>query len=191
MDKEKESKDSSDMDEDPAPKPTEKAEGGTSTGNPYKSTKKGAFHTFLGPPMAKAQRAAMRSLNATVPKVCQYVRWSEMLVQWSRYDHPEHIPDGYCTMVVNPLIQGYEFSKCLMDGGTSLNIMYVETPTKLGLTKTQLRHSDVTFYGVVPGRQAKSLGSITLKVAFGDENNYHEEPITFEVVPFKSTYDVT
>jgi hypothetical protein len=24
-------------------------------GNPYKSTKKGAFHTFLGPPTTKAQ----------------------------------------------------------------------------------------------------------------------------------------
>jgi hypothetical protein len=90
-------------------------------------------------------------------------------------------------MVVNPLIQGYEFSKCLMDGGSSLNIMYVETLTKLGLTKTQLRRSAVTFYGVVPGHH---LGSINLKVAFSDENNYREEPITFEVVPFKSTYHV-
>jgi hypothetical protein len=72
-DKEKESKDSSDMDENPAPKPAEKAEGGAGTGNPYKSTKKGAFHTFLGPPTTKAQRAVMRSLNATVPKVRQYV----------------------------------------------------------------------------------------------------------------------
>jgi hypothetical protein len=85
-----------------------------------------------------------------------------MPVQWSRDDHPEHIPDGYYAMVVNPLIQGYEFSKCLMDGRSSLNIMYVETLTKLGLTKIQLRHSAVTFYGVVPGRQAKSLRSITL-----------------------------
>jgi hypothetical protein len=157
-DKEKESKDSSNMDEDPAPKPTEKAEGGTVTGNPYKSTKKGAFHTFLGPPTTKAQRAAMRSLNATVPKDRQYVRWSEMPVQWSHNDHPEYILDGYYAMVVNPLIQGYEFSKCMMDGGSSLNIMYVETLTKLGLTKTQLCHSALTFYGVVPGRQAKSLG---------------------------------
>jgi hypothetical protein len=31
---------------------------------------------------------------------------------------------------------------------------------------------------------------ITLKVAFSDENNYRKEPITFEVVPFKSTYHV-
>jgi hypothetical protein len=77
-----------------------------------------------------------------------------------------------------------------MDGGSSLNIMYMETLIKLGLTKTQLHHSAVTFYEVVLGRQAKSLGSITLKVAFSDENNYYEEPITFEVVPFKSTYHV-
>jgi hypothetical protein len=156
----------------------------------HSKTPKGAFHTFLGPPTAKAQRAAMRSLNATVPKVRQYVRWSEVPVHWSRDDHPEHIPDGYYAMVVCPVIQGYEFSKCLMDGGSSLNIMYVETLTKLGLTMTQLRHSTVTFYGVLPGRQAKSLGSITLKVAFRSEENYREEPITFEVVPFKSTYHV-
>jgi hypothetical protein len=77
-----------------------------------------------------------------------------------------------------------------MDGGSILNIIYMETLTKLGLTKTQLRHSTVTFYGVVPGRQAKSLGSITLKVAFGDKNNFHKEPITFEVVYLKSTYHV-
>jgi hypothetical protein len=172
-DKDKESKDGSDMDEDPAPKPTEKAGGGAGTGNPFKNTnKKGAFHTFLGPPTAKAQRAAIRSLNATVQKVRQYVRWSEVPVHWSHDDHPEHIPDGYYAMVVCPVIQGYKFSKCLMDGGSSLNTMYVETLTKLGLTKTQLRHSTVTFYGVVPGHQAKSLGSITLKVAFGSEENY-------------------
>jgi hypothetical protein len=53
-DKEKESKDSSDINEDPATKPTEKAEGGAGMSNTYKSTKKGAFHTFLGPPTAKA-----------------------------------------------------------------------------------------------------------------------------------------
>jgi hypothetical protein len=67
-DKDKESKDGSDMDEDPTPKPAEKAKGDAGKGNPIKN-KKGAFHTFLGPPTAKAQKAAMRSLNATVPKI--------------------------------------------------------------------------------------------------------------------------
>jgi hypothetical protein len=45
-------------------------------------------------------------------------------VKWSHNDHPEHILEGYYAMVVNPLIQGYEFTKCLMDGGTSLNTMH-------------------------------------------------------------------
>jgi hypothetical protein len=188
-DKDKESRDGSDIDEDPVPKPAKKAEEDAGKANPIKN-KKGAFHTFLGPPTAKAQRAAMHSLNTTVPKIRQYVRWSEIPVHWSHDDHPEHIPEGYNAMVVCPVIHGYEFSKYLMDGGSSLNIMYVETLTKLGLTKTQLRHSAVAFYGVVPSRQAKSLGSITLKVAFGSEENYREEPLTFEVVPFKSTYHV-
>jgi hypothetical protein len=187
--KDKEFKDGSDMDGDLAPKPAEKAEGEAGKGNPIKN-KKGAFHMFLGPPTAKAQRAAMRSLNATMLKIRQYVRWSKVSMHWSRDDHLEHIPDGYYAMVVCPVMHGYEFSKCLMDGGSSLIIIYVETLTKLDLTKTQLRHSAVTFYGVVPGRQAKSLGSITLKVAFCSEENYREEPITFEVVPFKSTYHV-
>jgi hypothetical protein len=77
-DKEKESKDGSDMEEDPTPKPTEKVEARTGGANPYKNPKKGAFHTFLGPPTTKAQRAAMCSLNATVPKIRQYVRWSDV-----------------------------------------------------------------------------------------------------------------
>jgi hypothetical protein len=93
-------------------------------------------------------------------------------------------------MVVNPLIQGYEFTKHLMDGGSTSKKMCAETLSKLGLSKTQLCHSVVTLYGVVLGHQAKSLGSITLKVAFGDEKNFREEPIIFEVVPFKSTYHV-
>jgi hypothetical protein len=57
------------MEEDPVPQPAKKAEGGTGMGNPYKNTKKGAFCMFLGPPMAQVQRAAMRSLNASVTKV--------------------------------------------------------------------------------------------------------------------------
>jgi hypothetical protein len=73
------------MEEDPAPKPAEKAEGGAGTGNPFKNTnKKEPFTCSLDPPTAKAQRDAMRSLNATVPKVRQYVRWSEVLIRLKR-----------------------------------------------------------------------------------------------------------
>jgi hypothetical protein len=63
----KESKDGSDMEEDPAPSPLKKLRLELAGQTYTKIPKKGAFHTFLGPPTAKAQRAAMRSLKATVP----------------------------------------------------------------------------------------------------------------------------
>ncbi|KAK1612603.1 hypothetical protein QYE76_036276 [Lolium multiflorum] len=68
--------------------------------------------------------------------------------------------------------------------------MYPETLERMNLTKEQLKHSNTEFHGVVPGKKANSLGSITLPVAFGDVHNFREEKITFEVVPFKSSYHV-
>ncbi|KAK1607004.1 hypothetical protein QYE76_030677 [Lolium multiflorum] len=41
-----------------------------------------------------------------------------------------------------------------------------------------------------PDHNEELPGSITLHVAFGDVNNFREEMITFEVVPFKSSYHV-
>ncbi|KAK1627244.1 hypothetical protein QYE76_001559 [Lolium multiflorum] len=105
-------------------------------------------------------------------------------------DHPPIVPKEYYALVVSPRIDGYDFSKCLMDGGASLNIMYLETLERMNLTKEQLKHSNTEFHGVVPGNKANSLGSITLPVAFGDVHNFREEKITFEVVPFKSSYHV-
>src|SRR4051812_6803810 len=77
-----------------------------------------------------------------------------------------------------------------MDGGASLNIMYLETLEKMNLTRANCKHSTVEFHGVVPGKKGNSLGCIKLPVAFGDVNNYREEMINFEVVDFKSSYHV-
>ncbi|KAK1613426.1 hypothetical protein QYE76_037099 [Lolium multiflorum] len=148
-------------------------------------------------PAAKEARARTRTKRRTVPKP-----WMRMTLRrnprrvpqltsqplWS--DHPAVIPKECYALVVSPRIDGYDFSKCLMDGGASLNIMYLETLEKMNLTKEQLKHSTTEFHGVVPGKKANSLGSIKLPVAFGNVNNYREEMITFEVVPFKSSYHV-
>ncbi|KAK1620214.1 hypothetical protein QYE76_025731 [Lolium multiflorum] len=135
------------------------------------------------------QRGALRILNAT-SGYAAYVRWSENLCTFDRADHLTIIPKECYALVVSPCIDGFDFSKCLMDGGASLNIMYLETLEKMQLTKEQLKHSNTEFHGVVLGKKANSLGSIRLPVAFGDVNNFHEEMITFEVVPFKSSYHV-
>ena len=186
--KDKEEDSSEAMDEDDN-SPDPKA-GSAGKSNPFEKKSVGAYHTFLGTPTVRATKSATRILNATVPAVPQYVRWSEVPCTFDREDHPAIVPKEYYALVVSPRIDGYDFSKCLMDGGASLNIMYLETLERMNLTKEQLKHSTTEFHGVVPGKKANSLGSITLPVAFGDVHNFREEKITFEVVPFKSSYHV-
>jgi hypothetical protein len=47
------------------------------------------------------------------------------MMEWSFKDHPRRFSKGYYIMVVNPLINGYEYTKCLMDKRRTLDIMYV------------------------------------------------------------------
>jgi hypothetical protein len=73
--------------------------------------------------------------------------WSKSSITWSHEDQPELILKEHYGLVVNPRIDGYDFSKCLMDGGAMLNIMHLETLKKMNPSKTQLKHNSVEFHG--------------------------------------------
>ena len=83
-----------------------------------------------------------------------------------RVDNP-----GQLALVVDPQVGGYKFTKVLMDGGSSINILYYETFRRMGLTDKDLRPSNTVFHGVVPGKSAYPVGKIALEVAFGDEHD--------------------
>ncbi|MVG17234.1 hypothetical protein EF849_22675, partial [Aeromonas jandaei] len=95
---------------------------------------------------------------------------------------------GAYPLVVDPVIVDVRFSKVLMDGGSSLNIIYLETLDLLGISEGQLRPSVGGFHGVVPGKKAHPLGRIDLPVCFGTPANFCRETLTFEVVGFQGTY---
>ncbi|KAK1664421.1 hypothetical protein QYE76_052580 [Lolium multiflorum] len=100
------------MDEDDAsPDPKEGAAANKS--NPFGKKSVGAYHTFLGTPTVRAKKSALRLLNATVPAVPQYVKWSEKACTFDRSDHPAVIPKECYALVVSPRIDGFDFSKCL------------------------------------------------------------------------------
>jgi hypothetical protein len=83
---------------------------------------------------------------------------------WSRKDHPRRIDlVGKVALVVKPKVKGFWLSKALMDGGSSLNIMYYDT---------YIQRSKMTFHGIVPRRKAYSLGQVVLDVPFGSEENF-------------------
>ena len=83
--------------------------------------------------------------------------------------------------VAAPQVGGYKFTKVLMDGGSSINILYYETFRRMGLTDKSLKQSNTVFHDVVPGKSVYPVGKIELEVAFGDEYDSRAEKLTFEI----------
>jgi hypothetical protein len=91
-------------------------------------------------------------------------------------------------LVVDPAIGNARFSKVLMDGGSSLNILYAHTLCLLGIGLDQLRPSTTPFPGIALGKRIQPLRQIDLLVWFGTPGNYCKETLTFEVVGFRGAY---
>jgi len=122
--------------------------------------------------------------------VPQYLNWSSTPITFNRDDHPDKvIAPGVYPLVVDPIIVNTRLSKVLMDGGSSLNIIYLETLDLLGIERALLQPSAGGFHGVVPGKKALPVGRIDLPVYFGTAANFRKEVLTFEVVGFRGTYN--
>jgi hypothetical protein len=68
-----------------------------------------------------------------------------------------------------------------MDRGSSLNLMYADTPRKIKIPMNDLLPTETSFHGIVPGKPTYPLGVIHLDVIFGT-------PANFEVVDWPSQY---
>jgi hypothetical protein len=77
-----------------------------------------------------------------------FLDWSEDAITFSREDHPKCIPNpSQYPLVVDPVIGNARFSKVLMDGGSSLDILYAYTLRLLGIGLDQMRPSTTSFHG--------------------------------------------
>jgi hypothetical protein len=94
-----------------------------------------------------------------------FLGWSEDAITFSREDHPNCIPNpGQYPLVVDLVIGNARFLKVLVDGGSSLNILYAHTLRLLGIGLDQVRPSTTLFHGVTPGKRVQPLGQIDLPV---------------------------
>ena len=50
-------------------------------------------------------------------------------------------------MVPDPIIDGYRLTRVLMDGGSSLNLIYEDTVRGMGIDPSRIRQSNTTFEG--------------------------------------------
>jgi hypothetical protein len=88
------------------------------------------------------------------------------------------------------LVGTTRLTKALMDGGSVLNLMYLNTFEGLGLPRDQLQSSPHLFYRVVLGKQSIPLRWLTMLVTFRDSSNYRTETLAFEVVDFSGPYHI-
>jgi hypothetical protein len=130
-----------------------------------------------------------REVFSVQPMIPHFLDWSEVAITFDHDDHPDHVPNlGVYPLVVDPIIANTRLTKVLMDGGSSLNIIYAQTLDLLGVGRTCLQPSVRGFHGVVPGKRAEPVGRIDLPVCFGTRTNFRKETLTFEVVRFRGTY---
>jgi hypothetical protein len=136
---------------------------------------------------ASARRCKQERREVCLVKVAApvYLDWSDKPITFDQGDHPDRVPSpGKYPLVVDPVIGNVRLTKVLMDGGSSLNIIYVETLGLLQIDLSSIRASAMPFHGIIPGKRVQPLGQLELPVCFGTPSNFRQETLTFEVVGF-------
>jgi hypothetical protein len=85
-------------------------------------------------------------VNAVIPAEPQFMHWSEAAITWGREEHPRLMPSpGEYALVLDPVMcsnmHTYRFSCVLIDGGSSINLLYRSSMEKLGIPLAQLNRA--------------------------------------------------
>jgi hypothetical protein len=136
----------------------------------------------------KQERREVCSVKVAAPV---YLDWSDKPITFDQGDHPDRVSSpGKYPLVVDPVIGNIRLTKVLMDGGSSLNIIYAETLRLLQIDLSSIRAGAAPFHGIIPGKRVQPLGQLDLPICFGTPSYFRKETLTFEVVGFWGTYHV-
>ena len=137
----------------------------------------------------RERKHALKDVYALEPVAPKFNPWSSCPITFDRRDHPTSIRhDGFAALVLDPIVDGFHLTRVLMDGGSSLNLLYQDTVRKMGIDPSRIKPTKTTFKGVIPGVEANCTCSITLEVVFGSPDNFRSEELIFDIVPFRSGY---
>jgi hypothetical protein len=103
----------------------------------------------------KQERREVCSVKVAAPV---YLDWSDKAITFDQNDHPDRVPSpGKYPLVVDPVIGNVRLTKVLMDGGSSLNIIYAETLGLLRIDLSTVRIGAAPFHGIIPGKRVQPL----------------------------------
>jgi len=109
-----------------------------------------------------------------------YQRWKSTTISFGPFDCPEKMAGaGVLPIITAPVIANIRLHHVLIDGVVGLNIISYAAFKQLQIPEFKLVPSR-PFSGVGP-QSVFPLGSITLLVTFGTEENFHTEDVQFDV----------
>ena len=133
----------------------------------------------------RERKHALRDVYAVELVATKFNPWSACSITFNRKDHPTSIRHGgSAALVLDPIIDGFHLTRVLMDGGSSLNLIYQDTVRKMGIDPSRIKPTNTTFKGVIPDVEARCMGLITLEDVFGSPDNFQREELIFDIAPF-------
>jgi hypothetical protein len=127
---------------------------------------------------------------AVSPATPEYLKRYEVPITFDCSDHSDFVPKSrQYPLIVCPIIKDVKLNRVLVDGGSSLNILFLKTFDQMGLSRSLLRPSQAPFNDIVPGAAATPIGQITLPVIFETRENFRTKTIQFEVADFETVYN--
>jgi hypothetical protein len=78
--------------------------------------------------------------------------WSHQEINFSRADQWATIPKpGRFALVLSPCINKVQFDRVLIDGGSSIDILFKNSLSALNISEADLKSYDVQFWGALLG----------------------------------------
>jgi hypothetical protein len=100
-------------------------------------------------------RKDSREVKLIHTKPSQPLRWSEQPITFSRAYHWVHIRNpGSYPLVVEPIAEGALLAQTLIDGGSGLNVIFVDTLKNMDFDFKRLTECEEPFFGTMPGKAA-------------------------------------
>jgi hypothetical protein len=93
------------------------------------------------------------------PLTIEYLNWSGQPIGFSIEDHPPQVPrPGHSAVVLPAVIRGYDVSRVFIDGGSSINLIYMDTLRKMNMSLVNLMPMDTHFHGITPEKPTYPFG---------------------------------
>ena len=100
----------------------------------------------------RERKRALRDVYGAEPVAQKFKLWSSFPITFDRWDHPTSIRHGgSAALVLDPIVDGFHLTRVLMDGSSSLNLLYQDTVHKMGINLSRIKPTKTTFKGVFVG----------------------------------------